>query len=477
MSGKRKVLIGGAAVLVGAALALLNLRFARAGDPEVDVERIARRNLAAIVSASGTVEPQLAVDISSSVMGRVTRLAVAEGERVAAGQLLLQIDPESLRAAVDSGAAALRAAESGLDQARVAVETARVNLERAREQLDRQQDLWELRLVSRDDYDQARRDVELRETEFRARTVEVATAGQRVQQEQALLDSAEYDLSQVTITSPIDGVVTRRNIEEGETVVIGTMNNPGTVLMTIADFSILEAHVEVDETDIPSVRLGQPAEITVDALPGRTYRGLVTEIGNSPLPSEVAGSQATNFRVVVTLDDDVPGVRPGFTAKFRHRRQAALPVAQVDTRLAEVLDIVDVRRDLAALLRLEGLLLAGELHRNRLAHDEVPVDAARHERLRCRRHLGDTPPSRVHHERTVLLGEVVRVQAPLPRVRLQALPHVHTKLHLEASAPRRPARPVRQDDARIPARIENGHPTCHGLTLGRFHVVLHHAAH
>ena len=314
MSSKRKVLIGGAAVLVGAVLALLNLRFARAGDPEVDVERIARRNLAAIVSASGTVEPQLAVDISSSVMGRVTRLAVAEGERVAAGQLLLQIDPESLRAAVDSGAAALRAAESGLDQALVAVETARVNLERAREQLDRQQDLWELRLVSRDDHDQARRDVELRETEFRARTVEVATAGQRVQQEQALLDSAEYDLSQVTITSPIDGVVTRRNIEEGETVVIGTMNNPGTVLMTIADFSILEAHVEVDETDIPSVRLGQPAEITVDALPGRTYRGLVTEIGNSPLPSEVAGSQATNFRVVVTLDDDVPGVRPGFTA-------------------------------------------------------------------------------------------------------------------------------------------------------------------
>ena len=314
MSGRRKVLIGGAAVLVGAALALLNLRFARAGHPEVDVERIARRDLQAIVSASGTVEPQLAVDISSSVMGRVTRLAAAEGERVAAGQLLLQIDPESLRAAVDSGAAALRAAESGLEQARVAVETARVNLARAREQLDRQQELWELRLVSRDDYDQARRDVELRETEFRARTVEVATAGQRVRQEQALLDSAEYDLTQVTITSPIDGVVTRRNIEEGETVVIGTMNNPGTVLMTIADFSILEAHVEVDETDIPSVRLGQPAAITVDALPGRTYRGFVTEIGNSPLPSEVAGPQATNFRVIVTLDGDVPGVRPGFTA-------------------------------------------------------------------------------------------------------------------------------------------------------------------
>lgn len=339
MSVKRKVLIGGAVVLVGATLALLNLRFARAGDPEVDVERIARRNLAAIVSASGTVEPQLAVDISSSVMGRVTRLAVAEGERVAAGQFLLQIDPESLRAAVDSGAAALRAAESGLDQARVAVETARVNLERAREQLDRQQELWELRLVSRDDYDAARRDVELRETEFRARTVEVATAGQRVQQEQALLDSAEYDLTQVTITSPIDGVVTRLNIEEGETVVIGTMNNPGTVLMTIADFSILEAHVEVDETDIPSVRLGQPAEVTVDALPGRTYRGLVTEIGNSPLPSEVAGSQATNFRVVVTLDGDVPGVRPGFTATADITTATRTHVVAVPIQSATIRDV------------------------------------------------------------------------------------------------------------------------------------------
>ena len=314
MSGDRKVLIGVSAGLVGAALAALSLYYSRADDPLVDVERIERRNLEAVVSASGTVEPQLSVDISSSVMGRVTRLAVNEGERLAAGQFLLQIDPESLQAAVDGGAAALRAGESSLDEARVAVETARVNLERAREKLERQQDLWELRLVSRDDYDQARRDVELRETEFRARTVEVATARQRVQQERARLDSAEYDLTQVTITSPIDGVVTRLNIEAGETVVIGTMNNAGTVLMTIADFSVLEAHVEVDETDVPAVRFGQPADITIDALPDRVYRGRVTEIGNSPIQSEVAGSQATNFRVVVTLDGDVPGVRPGFTA-------------------------------------------------------------------------------------------------------------------------------------------------------------------
>ena len=315
VSNGRKALVGAGALLVGATLVAVNLHLARSDAPAVDVERIVRRSLAAVVSASGTVEPQRSVDISSGVMGRVTRLAVDEGDRASGGQFLLQIDPESLRAAVDGGEAALRAAEAGLEQTRVAVETARVNLELAKDALERRQSLWDLRLVSREDYDQARREVELRDTELKARTAEVATAAERIRQERARLDSAEHDLTQVTITSPIDGIVTRLNIEEGETVVVGTMNNPGTVLMTIADFSILEAHVEVDETDVPSVRLGQPAAITIDALPGRTHRGGVTEIGNSPIQeADPAGAHATNFRVVVTLDGEVPGVRPGFTA-------------------------------------------------------------------------------------------------------------------------------------------------------------------
>ena len=172
-----------------------------------------------------------------------------------------------------------------------------------------------MRLVSREVYDQARREVELRETEYRAREVEVETASQRIRQERATLDSVRYDLTLVTITSPINGIVTRRNIEEGETVVIGTMNNAGTNLLTIADFTILETHVEVDETDIPAVRVGQPAMVTIDALPDDVYHGVVTEIGNSPIQeTSQSGPQATNFKVVVTLDGDVPGVRPGFTA-------------------------------------------------------------------------------------------------------------------------------------------------------------------
>jgi HlyD family secretion protein len=138
----------------------------------------------------------------------------------------------------------------------------------------------------------------------------------RMESESATAESARFDLSKVRIESPIDGIVTRRNIEEGETVVIGTMNNAGTVLLTIADMSVIQAEVEVDETDIPTLRMGQPAKITIDAMPGQTFTGKVTEIGNSPIQATTgatSSTQATNFKVVVTLDKEIPEVRPGFT--------------------------------------------------------------------------------------------------------------------------------------------------------------------
>ncbi len=310
----RTVAIIGFLAVLGAGAYFGNSYFRGAETPEVNVEPIRQRDLKALVSASGTIQPQLSVDISASVMGRVTRLSVNEGDRVTAGQFLLQIDPESLQTAVDRGEASLRAAESARNQAQVSVMSAEVNLGVAHDNLERQQELWELKLVSREAFDQAVSDVQLRETEVESRRVEVATAEQRMRQENAMLSSARYDLSLVTIVSPIDGIVTRRSIEEGETVMVGTMNNPGTVLMTIADFSVLEAELEVDETDIPDVQFGQETEITIDALPGVAYRGRVTEIGNSPIQDAQQGaSQATNFKVVVTLDDDIPEVRPGFT--------------------------------------------------------------------------------------------------------------------------------------------------------------------
>lgn len=316
MTAGRKIGIGAVMIALAGALVFVNLRFQRASAPDVEVDVIQRRDLEAVVSASGKIQPKQSVNISASMVGRVTRLAVEEGARVEAGQFLLEIDPESLRSAVDRDEATLQAALSAEQQAYVSVDTARVNLERAREQLKRQQDLWELRLISRDEYDRAVKDEELRQTELRAREIEVKTQAQRVRQERANLASARYDLTKVTLTSPISGVVTRRSIEEGETVMVGTMNNQGTVLMTIADLSVIEAEIEVDETDIPSVEIGQPARVTIDALPDRAFRGRVTEIGNSPIQASGQSggtAQATNFKVVVTLDDEVPGIRPGFT--------------------------------------------------------------------------------------------------------------------------------------------------------------------
>ncbi|MFO7694838.1 MAG: efflux RND transporter periplasmic adaptor subunit, partial [Vicinamibacterales bacterium] len=153
-----------------------------------------------------------------------------------------------------------------------------------------------------------------RERDVEAREASITMEATRVRQTTADLDNARYNLGQVSIDSPIDGIVTRRNIELGENVMIGTMNNAGTVLLTIADMSIIEAELEVDETDVPSLQIGQNAKVTIDALPDKTFTAKVTEIGNSPIQATAAAAtRATNFKVVVTLVDEIPEVRPGFT--------------------------------------------------------------------------------------------------------------------------------------------------------------------
>jgi len=143
----------------------------------------------------------------------------------------------------------------------------------------------------------------------------VTTQEELIKQEEAFLESARHDLTKVRVNSPITGLVTRLNIEEGETAVVGTMNNAGTVLLTIADLSIIETEIEVDETEIPRIEIGQAAKITIDALPDREFPGTVTEVGNSPIQTtgSAATGRATNFKVVVTIEGEVPGVRPGFT--------------------------------------------------------------------------------------------------------------------------------------------------------------------
>jgi HlyD family secretion protein len=211
--------------------------------------------------------------------------------------------------------AAVAGAETSLEQAKVSLQSAKANLDVARQNLKRQQELWAAGLTTRETLERAQAEVEVRESDLKAREQEIKTRETQLQQQQAGLQASRHTLSQVQFSAPFDGIVTRRNVEEGENVVIGTMNNAGTVLLTVADMSTIEAEVEVDETDIPFVQMGQPATIEIDAIPDKTFTGKVSEIGNSPIQAASGAAQrtATNFKVTVTIDGQIPEVRPGFT--------------------------------------------------------------------------------------------------------------------------------------------------------------------
>jgi len=345
----RKRLLAAAIVIVAVAAAGAAIWLRRPIVPAVAVETVRTRYLEAVVSASGTIQPKRQVNVSANTLGRVTRLAVEEGQRVRAGQFLLEIDPRSLEGQLQRGEASVAAARSALQQARTGVEQARITLELARQNLKRQQELWSGGLTTREALERAQNEVDVRGAELTAREQEIQTREEQIKQEQAGLATTRYNLSQVIISSPMDGIITRRNIEEGENVMIGTMNNAGTVLLTIADMSVIEAEVEVDETDIPDVMLGQAASVTIDAVPDRPFRGRVTEIGNSPIQtsgSETANTaQAINFRVTITLEEEVPNVRPGFTCTAEVTTATRAAVLSVPIQALTVREMLYDERD------------------------------------------------------------------------------------------------------------------------------------
>ena len=313
---RKKVLIIIAVVIVLAAVVGANLYFKRETGLNVNAEALRNRDLEALVSASGKIQPKRQVNVSANTTGKVTRVAVEEGQRVKAGQFLLEIDPRSLDSQLARGEASVAAAQSSLQQSRASVQQTRAGLDLARQNLKRTQELWKEGLTTKEALDRAENDVQVREAEIKTREQEILTNEQRIKVEEAGLATTKYNLNQVIISAPMDGLVTRRSIEEGETAVLGTMNNAGSVLLVIADMSVLEAEVEVDETEIPSVTLGQIAKVMIDAVPDRTFKGHVTEVGNSPIQTSTQNTgqrQATTFKVVITLDEQVPDVRPGFT--------------------------------------------------------------------------------------------------------------------------------------------------------------------
>jgi HlyD family secretion protein len=293
------ILAGGVVIVALIAVAVFSRRDKSTA---VEVEPVVRRDLTAVVSASGTLEPKHSVSISATTSGEVVRVDVTEGQRVKTGDFLLQLDPVNV-------AAGASGQEAAVGVARADLASAEAQLAFATEEFDRKRRLADADLIPRAELDAAR-------AELRARRAAVDAAKNRIQQNEAMLRSAKHDLSQVTITSPIDGVVTRVNVEPGEVAMIGTMNQPGTVLLVIADMAVMEATIDVDETDVVDLEVGQTAEVAVDAFPDTTFIGHVTEVGTSPKIVATASGPAddsTDFEVVVTLDDRLPSAQSGLS--------------------------------------------------------------------------------------------------------------------------------------------------------------------
>ena len=313
MTRNRKILIAVGGVAVAGWLAYANLGLKRSSGATVNSEKIEVRDLQATVSASGKVQPKREVKVSNEAAGKVLKLVVREGDMVTRGQILVEIDPTQLQTTVENREASLASAQSTLTQMTVQVETAKVMLQQAQDTLRRAEASIKTGLISREAYERAQNDVKTATSSLKSSEQSVLTQQQRVKQEEANLSSARIDYTKVKVVSPITGIVTKRLIEEGEMARYSALSG-GTDLLAIADMSGVQAEIEVDETDIPNITLGQPAKVTIDAIPDQSFPGRVTEVGNSPITATGStGGRATNFKVVVTLDGAVPGVRPGFT--------------------------------------------------------------------------------------------------------------------------------------------------------------------
>jgi len=287
MKKKKKIIIILGVVVVVAIIIVANVLKSGEKTYKVQADKVQKSDITSVATANGKIAPITDVKISAYVPAKIIRLPVEEGDLVKRGQLLVQLDDTEYRAATNQAKAQLASAKASLEQAQLVYE--------------RKKELFEKKLSSKEQYDMAKTDLDL--------------AKARHEQAVASLDQAKYNLSKTTITSPMNGIVTSLNAEVGEIVMIGTMNNPGTVIMAVSDMSEIEAEVEVDETDIAEVKLGQEAEIEIDAYPDTLFKGEVTEIGHSARISGLGTQdQVTNFLVKVKLLDEVPRIRPGMSA-------------------------------------------------------------------------------------------------------------------------------------------------------------------
>ena len=362
MSAKKIVLIA-VAVVVLAGIVIGSIVHSRGSVTKVATGKVVRQDLVSIVNGTGQIKPKTYVNVGATAFGRITHLYVKEGDHVKPGQLVATVESEQPASAVEAQNAMIDASKTDVDAYAAAEHTAEANVVQAKADLEqkkfdyeRAKALYEEKLIPKQDYDakKAAYDVSAATLQQRQAVViqsraQTASARGKVSQNVATLRGSNYSLGLTQSKAPFDALVTNVPVREGETVVVGIQNAEGSTLMTLADMSVITAEVKVDETDIVNVKMNQPVNVTVDALPGRVFKGHVTEVGDQALlrTTGLATSQSTtgteeakDFKVVVTLDESSDDLKPGLSATAKittaHQKEVlTVPIQSLVQRVPE----------------------------------------------------------------------------------------------------------------------------------------------
>jgi HlyD family secretion protein len=336
MNAKKIAIIVGIIVLAGAIVGF-TVNQSQKNVVTVQSGKVLKQDISSVVTASGEIRPETYVNVGANAMGRITKLYVDEGQKVKKGQVLAQLenvqseaDVNAMKAQIASNETDAVAASAALKTALAQSKSSTADLARAKLDYDRAQDLYKDQLIAKQDFDTKKAAYEVAEAVAAKDQASVAQARAQldsaqghISQSKAQLTRVNDVLSKTVYTAPFDGTVTNLPVHQGETVVMGIQNSPGSTLMTVSDMSVITAEVHVDETDIVNVAIGQPAEVTIDAIPGKTFPGKVTEIGDNAIvrstgvsseQSATSSQEAKDFKVVVTLDSPPTNLRPGLSA-------------------------------------------------------------------------------------------------------------------------------------------------------------------
>jgi len=369
MNAKKIALIAGVIILLGAIVGF-TVNQSQKNVVTVQTGKVVRQDISSMVTASGEIRPMTYVNIGANAMGRITKLFVQEGDKVKKGQVLAQLenvqsaaDVNAMKAQLASNQTDVLAAQAALNTSIAQSKSSTADLARAELDYERAQGLYKDQLIAKQDFDAKKAAFEVAEAvaaQDKARVAQARaqldSAQTHINQTKAQLTRVNDILSKTLYTAPFDGTVTNLPVHQGETVVMGIQNSPGSTIMTVSDMSVITAEVHVDETDIVNVAIGQPAEVTIDALPGKTFKGKVTEIGDNAIvrstgvsseQSATSTQEAKDFKVVVTLDnltDDIrKSLRPGLSATAKvttgtAKNTLAIPIQALTVRTEKDLE-------------------------------------------------------------------------------------------------------------------------------------------